>query len=170
MNGKIGRNALCHCGSGLKYKKCCLDRAGNVEQFTDLESTTKKAIGQDITIIHNPKNQEKMSALILDLIDEYHRHTKTLEQAKCWVCLGCMAWNLSLLSDDDARRDAITEGAREAFTVLDDQVSNDFIDIMKHLIDKKLLDYPDNKRYIINFNVTECNNEFNVQIASTPPD
>ena len=21
----IGRNELCHCGSGLKYKKCCLD-------------------------------------------------------------------------------------------------------------------------------------------------
>ena len=169
MNGKIGRNELCNCGSGLKYKKCCLNSAGNVEKFTDLESTTKKAIGRDITIIHNPKNQEKMSALILGLIDEYHRHTKTLERAKSLVCLGCMAWNLSLLSDDDTRRDAITEGAREAFTVLDEQDNNDFIDIMKHLIDKKLVKYPDNKRYIVNFNVTECNNEFSVQIASTLP-
>jgi|GEM_PF-1230013 len=23
---KLGRNELCHCGSGKKYKKCCLDR------------------------------------------------------------------------------------------------------------------------------------------------
>jgi preprotein translocase subunit SecA len=23
---KIGRNEPCHCGSGRKYKKCCLDR------------------------------------------------------------------------------------------------------------------------------------------------
>jgi len=23
---KIGRNAPCPCGSGLKYKKCCLDK------------------------------------------------------------------------------------------------------------------------------------------------
>ncbi|MBF0360862.1 MAG: SEC-C domain-containing protein [Oligoflexia bacterium] len=23
---KIGRNELCFCGSGLKYKKCCLQR------------------------------------------------------------------------------------------------------------------------------------------------
>jgi hypothetical protein len=23
---KIGRNDPCHCGSGLKYKKCCLEK------------------------------------------------------------------------------------------------------------------------------------------------
>lgn len=26
---KIGRNDLCHCGSGLKYKKCCLGKPAN---------------------------------------------------------------------------------------------------------------------------------------------
>lgn len=26
---KIGRNDPCPCGSGLKYKKCCLDRAAS---------------------------------------------------------------------------------------------------------------------------------------------
>jgi len=25
-NPKPGRNELCHCGSGLKYKKCCLNK------------------------------------------------------------------------------------------------------------------------------------------------
>jgi len=30
---KIGRNESCPCGSGLKYKKCCLDKA-NVTQFS----------------------------------------------------------------------------------------------------------------------------------------
>lgn len=23
----IGRNSPCHCGSGLKFKKCCIDKA-----------------------------------------------------------------------------------------------------------------------------------------------
>ena len=23
---KLGRNELCHCGSGRKYKNCCLDK------------------------------------------------------------------------------------------------------------------------------------------------
>ena len=28
---KIGRNAPCHCGSGMKYKKCCLNR--DIEKY-----------------------------------------------------------------------------------------------------------------------------------------
>lgn len=28
---KLGRNELCHCGSGRKYKKCCLDK--DIEKF-----------------------------------------------------------------------------------------------------------------------------------------
>ena len=27
MSNKIGRNELCPCGSGLKYKKCCIDKS-----------------------------------------------------------------------------------------------------------------------------------------------
>jgi uncharacterized protein YecA (UPF0149 family) len=26
VNIKIGRNDKCHCGSGIKYKKCCLNK------------------------------------------------------------------------------------------------------------------------------------------------
>ncbi|MFZ4772968.1 MAG: SEC-C metal-binding domain-containing protein [Chlamydiia bacterium] len=28
MNQKVGRNDLCPCGSGLKYKKCCALKTG----------------------------------------------------------------------------------------------------------------------------------------------
>jgi|GEM_PF-6695830 len=28
---KVGRNAECPCGSGLKFKKCCLSKAREVE-------------------------------------------------------------------------------------------------------------------------------------------
>jgi len=36
---KLGRNDPCHCGSGLKYKKCCLekDETGNVSRITSSE-------------------------------------------------------------------------------------------------------------------------------------
>lgn len=27
MRTKIGRNATCPCGSGFKFKKCCIDKA-----------------------------------------------------------------------------------------------------------------------------------------------
>jgi len=34
--GKIGRNDLCPCGSGKKFKKCCLDGSGSVGKQQDL--------------------------------------------------------------------------------------------------------------------------------------
>ncbi len=30
---KIGRNALCPCGSGKKYKNCCLDKKTGSKMF-----------------------------------------------------------------------------------------------------------------------------------------
>ena len=35
---KIGRNQLCPCGSGKKYKKCCLDKKNTVAPFFDKSS------------------------------------------------------------------------------------------------------------------------------------
>lgn len=35
MNGKIGRNDLCPCGSGKKYKKCCANLAEVIEFNSD---------------------------------------------------------------------------------------------------------------------------------------
>lgn len=32
---KIGRNAPCHCGSGKKYKKCCINSKNSVEKVPD---------------------------------------------------------------------------------------------------------------------------------------
>lgn len=34
--GKIGRNDLCPCGSGKKYKHCCLSK-GTYEELTDMQ-------------------------------------------------------------------------------------------------------------------------------------
>ncbi|WP_202903220.1 SEC-C metal-binding domain-containing protein [Paenibacillus gorillae] len=42
---KLGRNDPCHCGSGLKYKKCCIDKdeAGNVIPLTSAQPAVPKA-------------------------------------------------------------------------------------------------------------------------------
>ena len=34
---KIGRNDPCPCGSGLKYKKCCMLRQEELERVENLE-------------------------------------------------------------------------------------------------------------------------------------
>ncbi|MHB8282309.1 MAG: SEC-C metal-binding domain-containing protein [bacterium] len=58
---KVGRNDPCPCGSGKKYKKCCL-------------SKTYASIGRELTI---------QNKLIKDLIEFYHKnYMETIEDAK----------------------------------------------------------------------------------------
>ena len=44
MNEKVGRNDPCPCGSGLKFKKCCIDRA---ESFGRPEAPAENAGRKD---------------------------------------------------------------------------------------------------------------------------
>lgn len=45
---KIGRNDLCPCGSGLKYKNCCLKYAKNGLNMQNINSIVKENQGSDI--------------------------------------------------------------------------------------------------------------------------
>ena len=56
MRTKIGRNDLCPCGSGKKYKKCCIDKI-------DVSSSL---LWQDDESMHFIGEGEKPSSEILD--------------------------------------------------------------------------------------------------------
>lgn len=58
---KTGRNAPCPCGSGKKYKKCCLllDEKSRSQQNADIVYSTG-----------NPDDLDMLSNSVLDLIDE----------------------------------------------------------------------------------------------------
>jgi hypothetical protein len=43
-----GRNDLCPCGSGAKYKRCCLSRQLEIEQFVGELERTVEALGDEI--------------------------------------------------------------------------------------------------------------------------
>ncbi len=44
-SGKIGRNDDCPCGSGLKYKKCCISGKGRVQPVVDLKLLYSRRYG-----------------------------------------------------------------------------------------------------------------------------
>ena len=62
---KISRNAPCPCGSGKKYKKCCLLRkeAEAVEMRKNLEQNLGKALVE-------VDDLDELSNSVIDLIDE----------------------------------------------------------------------------------------------------
>jgi hypothetical protein len=60
MPDKIGRNEPCHCGSGKKYKKCCMDKDREHEiesqQSTKRTSVTPRFAGHD-NYVFNSKEE-----------------------------------------------------------------------------------------------------------------
>lgn len=72
--GKIGRNDRCPCGSGKKYKKCCMNRPQNI-------SAVKSDLYDDINTLDNLSNSindllkksdfEKALAVCRQLLKKY---------------------------------------------------------------------------------------------------
>lgn len=67
---KIGRNDPCPCGSGRKYKKCCLDKdkANKVVRITTGAEHTQAAVSEVAATVEAPElNNQSVVALIENL-------------------------------------------------------------------------------------------------------
>jgi tetratricopeptide (TPR) repeat protein len=68
---KINRNAPCSCGSGKKYKRCCLPRDQEAAaQRRDQVAPQESPSLQPTVLFDDDDNLEQLSNSVLDLIDE----------------------------------------------------------------------------------------------------
>lgn len=183
-NSKMGRNSLCFCGSGKKYKKCCLKQ--NENPADDEESTLIKkqqhALWQKFVDQHpdrevRPWQQGSMdggmSGVILDYADDFLRFAKTGEDYTWIISLSVLAWNLSILNSfadlqtfnnviDDMMAHSLeleegSEGWREVK------------DMLIKLIHKKQQNFPYSNRIIYDFEVIPLKGgEFYLNVISSP--
>ena len=64
---KVGRNAPCPCGSGLKYKKCCLSKNG--DPAPDLEEIYLRKYGIRLKKKSDVEGIRQAGQLVLDTLD-----------------------------------------------------------------------------------------------------
>ncbi len=74
--GKIGRNDSCPCGSGEKYKKCCLNQPQNISEvnsdlYEDINTLDKMSNG--INDLLKKSDFEKALAVCRQLLKKYPR-------------------------------------------------------------------------------------------------
>jgi methionyl aminopeptidase len=69
--GKVGRNDPCPCGSGLKYKKCCLGREGStLEELRDAYFQKYKIRLKGRADIDGIRRAGRLAMDILDLVEK----------------------------------------------------------------------------------------------------
>jgi tetratricopeptide (TPR) repeat protein len=69
---KINRNAPCPCGSGKKYKRCCLsqDQAAAVLRRQQAALEEPSPLPPSVAFVDDDDNLEQLSNSVVDLIDE----------------------------------------------------------------------------------------------------
>ena len=171
---KLGRNDPCICGSGVKYKKCCLNATTTAEKETqEMASFSQKTkdLYPDSTHTINDSNDGKvikMSEVIINFASQLLDLSKTHEERKKSIELSIIAWNIALLD----KRERKQEIDRFLDSIPLKKGSEDWKfseGVLNMLIQKKQTLYPSLKRFIMNFELIRLKDGFHLNIASTTP-
>ena len=174
---KLGRNDACYCGSGKKYKRCCLLQAvtlpdtrqrnaielRNTERF---RNRVQQRMGDKCSILQGDLNGVKMSAVILNLADFLLEMAYTKERQKAAIAITCIAWNIAVAGMEKAQKlfDSY-------FETIDDPIhQQDTLDIIETIIERKQLLYPEINRFILDYEVVGTKNNMHLNVVSTVPD
>ena len=165
---KIGRNDACPCGSGKKYKKCCLKRAIDYEgNFANIMKDRYPDISDNF--IQGGVNDIKMSEIIIDFAEELLDKTDSIEEKHAAIGLSIYAWNLSLLDEDTCNQQLLALPKNKEMKKYKN-AHKEILTLLKFLIDKKLLEYHAINRFILDYEFIETHeDEFHLNIASVIP-
>jgi hypothetical protein len=161
LSNKLGRNDPCICGSGKKYKKCCLDKLfskaveQNIQRQHDFVNELKEQHpDKDITMISAEKaGMVKMSEIIIDYANELLDVATTTNDRHKAIMIAIAAWNIAHL-DEDEQDDHINKFLN---TLRDNKNTKqeETKKILRTLICKKQNNYSNIRRFIVNFEFSE---------------
>src|SRR3990167_8419238 len=175
---KLGRNDPCSCGSGRKYKKCCLSEEYWVSSdptplseiaWQKSEQRFKQRLqntwGDKCTMLKG-QLEVKMSEVILHLAEELLEYATSKQDSNKAITVTCAAWNLAIFPDEKQQKEINNLIAG----IDDEQGKQDTRDIINAIIDKKNRYYPNIKRMIVDFDLQGDHNNLRLNIASTVPE
>jgi hypothetical protein len=146
---KFGRNLLCPCGSGKKYKKCCLN------QFITEDGSTSNSGQMLIPYAENNLFHEfsgrplKMSEIMLEFAEEFLCNAESIEEKVFIISVACMAWNLALIEGSAERAYQMKKTIKKFKMNKSDAL--ELKDFLSYFIDNKLEVYPDINKFIVDY-------------------
>jgi hypothetical protein len=121
-------------------------------------------------IIALPEGHKKMSELILEFIEPYMVHTDSDEDVRMLMPLAVMAWNASMLPDDEM--EAMLE---EAVNMIEDAVPDDplsksdreeLLDLLDDMVEHKRKHFARYTKGIADYEITEREDGFHLSVIS----
>lgn len=176
---KVSRNDLCLCGSGKKYKKCCLLDAENFEEKDSIDQTAllqtmgekvKKQYKDDSMIMgtSDELGLDRMSDILLKFAKELLENANNDQEKESIIMMAIVAWNISIVADEDPESaiDHIEDYLRTLGFKKKSEDKEVLAFVLLTLVEKKWMDFSDVQRFIVDFEVIETKNEFRFNVAS----
>lgn len=174
---KLGRNESCFCGSGQKYKRCCLTKDGAYSQSDDIKERTilfknakrlRERVQNDLggLVLQGEVDGIKMSEVIIDLADFLLEQAHTETRVRTAITITCTAWNLAVVGFEKGQKflDAYFE------QINDPVLKQDALDVINVIIEKKQAYYPDINRIILDFDFVRTKSNLHINIVSSVPE
>lgn len=176
---KLGRNDACHCGSGNKYKRCCLsldatrpqdiqrkDKIVQLKSAERLRNRVKNNMGNDCIVLQGDLEGVKMSEVIIELADFLLKIANTKERQEAAIAITCTAWNIAVVGSERSQ-----EFLDAYFNKVDDPVhQQDTLDIIGAVIKRKQAYYPDINRIILDYDLIGTTTNLHLNVVSTVPE
>jgi hypothetical protein len=107
-----------------------------------------RALPGDTMIVVSPPGQAKMSEVLVEFLEPYSEHWRTVEEFRKLVSVGAVAWNAALLPRSE--REAFLQ---EMVQAVPPEVRQDMRSIVEEMIHRKETYFADNKRAIVNYEI-----------------
>ena len=114
-------------------------------------------------LLYQPEGYDKMSAVVWDFIEPYKEYAPTYEALGRLIVLAILAWNASMLPDDKAK--AMVERVVDSQPL--SQSDHDMmINVVEDLIERRKKHFADYTADILDYKLTETEDEFRLWIVS----
>lgn len=164
---KLGRNSTCICGSGKKYKKCCLKNKKQSLIHSSIEKLKKRNSNDSIFVSPEEIGVRKMSEIILEYADEFLSKVDTAEEKEDIIELAIAAWNIAH-ADEDKRFPLINNLVSDVWKIEKNSSRwNKIISVLLIFINKKLEKYPSIDRPVLDYDFVKLNSgEYHLNVIS----
>ena len=158
---RIGRNQLCPCGSGEKYKKCCYGK--KIKKIL-LPNGPDKKLPKGEVVTENPL-KEKISEILLEFSGPL---TDTCESDRAFynaLQLSVIAWNSSFFSLKE--RNELIDGDINKH-IKDNNNIEITKEILSMMLERKKKNFSHIKMFIVDFEIAYREGQRQLTVMSTP--
>ena len=139
---KTGRNDACPCGSGKKYKHCCLSNPGSL---TAARARAKNRPPESPAIPFDRRTIVKatvddLKLFAQPLLDQANGKPEAMEAA---VQLAGVCWHVALAPDADARSEEMKRLVGDQIALKNDAERQAFLDTLDAMVQRHEALFPD---------------------------